>query len=480
MRAIKITNRNKIIAPLSRLQFIVCTVIVFIFSACEKNVQVDLPITLIPQASVFTDDASLNAAARGMYATIIARGTHFASGGATSVSYLTGLSVDELHNYSDPRYFQYEQNEILSTSNIMETYWNDAYNSIYTANSIIEGIDKSKGGLTLSIKNQVKGEALFMRAFNHLYLVKIYGNVPIITSTDYITNSHVSRVDKNIVYEQIITDLKAAEELIGDDYVGGGAGRDRPNKSTVRSLLARVYLYLGEWSLAEQTATSVINNSLYIIEPNMDNVFLTTSREAIWQLAAPPGKSFTTLEGMNFIISDLLDVQVVLTKELLNSFETGDLRSNNWIRSFVSGTDTLYYPYKYKIKSGSITYKEASTIFRLAEIYLIRAEARAHQNNLPQAITDLDIIRNRAALPLIANTSPNISTTSFLDTVQHERRVELFTEGGHRWFDLIRVGKVSDVLLQLKPHFNLNDTLYPIPAIEFTRNPQLGIQNAGY
>ena len=114
-------------------------------------------------------------------------------------------------------------------------------------------------------------------------------------------------------------------------------------------------------------------------------------------------------------------------------------------------------------------------VLRLAEQYLIRAEAKARQNNLAGAAEDLNMIRNRAGL---AN-SAAADQESLLLAIAQERRVEPFTENGTRWLDLIRSGKATEVLGALKTNWTANDTLYPIPLNELQKNTHLN-QNAGY
>ncbi|MEZ4970791.1 MAG: RagB/SusD family nutrient uptake outer membrane protein [Flavobacteriaceae bacterium] len=117
--------------------------------------------------------------------------------------------------------------------------------------------------------------------------------------------------------------------------------------------------------------------------------------------------------------------------------------------------------------------------WRLAEQYLIRSEARTHQGKLPEAIADLDRIRERANLSPLSNVAPEIGQKALLDSLDTERRRELFTEWGHRWLDLKRTGKVSDLLSSTKPSWQETDTLYPIPEEEIGKNPKL-TQNNGY
>jgi hypothetical protein len=119
-------------------------------------------------------------------------------------------------------------------------------------------------------------------------------------------------------------------------------------------------------------------------------------------------------------------------------------------------------------------------VFRLAEQYLIRAEARAQQDNLIEAISDLDVLRNRAGISLIKNTTPGISKTNLLLAIEKERQVELFAEWGHRWLDLKRTNRADIVLAPTKSKWSKDDTLYPIPTSEFNKNPRLGDQNPGY
>jgi hypothetical protein len=178
---------------------------------------------------------------------------------------------------------------------------------------------------------------------------------------------------------------------------------------------------------------------------------------------------------------------VYLSATLLNSFELNDQRRSKWTDSVIvsiSGVATaFYYPNKYKIGQVNTAVAEYSMILRLAEQYLIRAEARAKQNNLSGAIDDLDKIRTRAGLITIASSNPGISQSALLDIILHERQVELFTEWGHRWFDLKRTGKVDAVMSVVTPQkggtWETTDQLYPIPSTELQKNPNL-TQNSGY
>jgi hypothetical protein len=164
----------------------------------------------------------------------------------------------------------------------------------------------------------------------------------------------------------------------------------------------------------------------------------------------------------------------LITKELWNAFEMGDLRRLNWIKSGPFGN----YPYKYTVylSAADIPPTEYNVVLRLAEQYLIRAEARANQNKIEDAVADINIIRTRAGL---SSLSTNIDSEQCLHDIEQERRTELFTEWGHRWIDLKRTGRANTVFSKVKSNWQYYDTLYPIPFAELETAPNLE-QNPGY
>jgi hypothetical protein len=239
------------------------------------------------------------------------------------------------------------------------------------------------------------------------------------------------------------------------------------------ALLARAYLYRQRWSDAETAASAVIGSGLYSLD-SLNNIFLASSNEAILQLTNP-GLTYTW-DGY-FLAQAISSVpRYQLTPTLLNAFEPGDGRKTHWIKATtVSGT-TYYSPYKYKVSgSTATTALELTTILRLTEQYLIRAEARAQQGNTTDAATDLNIIRKRAGLAPTTATS----AADLLAAIYHERQVELFSELGHRWLDVKRTGQADAVFGLDKSGWTSAATLYPIPYTDMQRDPYL-TQNAGY
>lgn len=442
-------------------------------TACEDFVSVPSPETILAGEEVFKDDATALSTLADVYNNMN-KTSDFASGGRESISFYQGLTSDELTLFStNSDLTLWYLNQLNSESSGVSALWGNCYHIIYNTNEIISGTQNSTF-LSPIVKSQLEGEAKFIRAFCHFYLVNIFGDIPYIRTTDYRANSVVTRTPTSQVYEFIVDDLLDAQELLTDDYPSDG--RVRPNKTAVTALLARVYLYMSDWVNAELQATAVINNSNYNLMPP-DQTFLIESNEAIWQLA-PIVSSNNSYDAETFIVSGTPQ-WAIMSDELFDAFEAGDARKVSWVGTYSDGTNSYNFPYKYK-KLPSETGSEYSIILRLAEQFLIRSEARTLQNKLTEAIADLDIIRSRAELPLIADTDPTIEKGDLLLAIEQERRVELFSEWGHRWFDLKRTDRSNEILRVVKPSWDGYDTLSPIPLGELLKNKNLNPQNFGY
>lgn len=445
----------------------------FFMVSCKKFIMVEPPIGSIVYATAFADDKSASATVNGLYSELLNSPQYFGSYG---LSLYPGLCADELENSTvSTTYDPFSSNTLFSTTNTVNSLWIKGYSHIYHANDCIEGLSQA-AGLTNSVQSGLLGEVQFLRAFCFFYLVNLYGDVPLPLTTDYRMNAILPRATVAMVYEQIINDLEAAVALLPASYAS--AGRARVNKQTAEALLARVYLYKGEWAKAAAHATAVIQSGQYSLA-TLSNVFLANSNETIWQLNSS-GLTYNTYEGRQFIPSTTNAVpSFIIHSDLYGAFEIGDNRKTVWLnRNIISG-QSYYYPYKYKVRvnaSGVTVPTENSICFRLAEQYLIRAEARAEEDNLAGAQADLNLIRNRAGLP--ATTASTKS--SLLMAIEQERRIELFSETGHRWFDLKRRNRADAVLGVLKvPNWQATDILYPIPFTQLEQNPAL-TQNAGY
>ena len=473
------------------MKFEILLLFIFLLSctACKKLVGIAPPINSITTEETFADSADANSAILGIYTQAInTNGNSYFTDGAISLA--AGLSADELVNFSNPsNIHQVYTNSLTEDNGYVYNYlWSQAYTTIYQANVCIEGLEKSSD-LSTATKLQLISEAKFIRSLFYFYLINLFGDVPFITSTDFAHTSHQARNKASDIYNQLISDLQVAESDLPSDYAASGGARTRANKWCAKALLARIYLFTKDYSNAEKEASDIIDGDLFNLSTNLNEVFLVTSTEAIlqWQINgynSPVGNA--TPEGCSFVPSSSTSSPMFyLSQQLLNAFETDDKRKGAWIDSTQYAGNTYYYPYKYKIgyaqeQTGSAV--ENYMVLRLAEQYLIRAEARAQLGNTAGAVADLNVIRLRSGLTVYGGLT---TQAPLLSAIIHERQVELFAEWGHRWFDLKRTGAVDQIMTVVTPQkigggtWENYQQLYPMPYQELKLNPSL-TQNSGY
>lgn len=441
-------------------------------NSCDSFVEVGLPNSQLTSPAVFEDKATANAAMVDIYNKI--RDNGLLTGTSSGISNQLGNYTDELVCYGSTASvsFDFYNNALVATNSNISAGWNSSYNQVYCANSILEGV-KNAVALPTPDRDQLSGEALFVRGLIHSYLTNLFGDIPYVTSTDYKQNSTLKRIPQAEVYDKIKTDLAQAIALLPESYVS--TEKVRPNKYAAMALLARVDLYSENWAEAAANATQVINNTTLYKWTGLDKVFLKNSTTTIWQLM-PAVKGKNTFEGETFIFTAGPPPLTALSPGLMNDFSAGDLRKSWWTKAVTNGTTTWYHAYKYNQYQNTTTSLEYSIVLRLAEQYLIRAEAKAHLNDLIGAAQDLNAVRNQAGLGNTTATTAN----EILQAIQQERRLEFFTEFGHRFFDLKRTHTLDSTLTGVKLGWDVKDKLWPIPATELLVNPNLQPQNSGY
>lgn len=448
-------------------------IMVLSLMGCSDFVEVEPPKNTLVSETVFEDPATVESALAQLYYAM--RDEQGMVSGFYGLTTAMGIYGDELDYYGfNSDYAQLYNHNVLAGNGLIMAWWRQAYELIYGANDILQGVESSQS-LTKEEKRGYKGQALFIRAYIHSLLVSLYGDVPYITTTDYMVNNGVSRMAAAEVYDRVIADLEEALTLFGD---GDPISSERiyVDAYTTKALLARTYLYVEQWEKAALLATDLID--AFPLEADLDKVFLKGSPETIWQLKADADNIKNTQEAIQLIIQSVPGQTYALTDELLGAFESGDLRFDRWVSSVSDADDTvtLYYAHKYKADINETQSLEYSIRFRVAEQYLIRAEARANLGDMNGALEDINALRNRAGLPESSADTPE----SIMDAILQERRVELFTEEGHRWFDLRRSGRADQVLAPLKPNWRSTDILLPVPEAELETNPNLLPQNPGY
>lgn len=463
-----------------------CFVSLLVLTGCSKLVDVDTPPIYTSDQNAYATDATAVSVLNGIYASMSTVALNRGNSVNSFMSFFSGLSADEFSLYtgaSDDQVAYYKNALSVSSG---PNFWTSTYPYIYKVNLAIEGLTASKS-LTPAVKNQLLGEAKFLRAFFYFYLVNLYGPVPLALTGSFTENAGLARAPEDQVYAQIIKDLTEASGFLNDYFTGSDgqsstSERVVPSRWAAKAMLARVYLYTGKYSESIARSSEVIANTGLFGLTDLNSTFLKNSREAIWQLQ-PVNLGWNTEDARLFVIPPTgpsRTYPVSLDSVLLSSFETGDQRKVKWLGSFTAGSATYFFPYKYKNATLNNPVTEYQMVLRLAEQYLIRAEANAKAGNIGAAISDLNAIRTRAGLP---NYGGAQTQAAVVNAILQERRIELFSEWGHRWLDLKRTGTVDSVMalatVRKGGTWHSYQQYYPIFTSELDTDPRL-VQNAGY
>ena len=388
-------------------------------------------------------------------------------------------------NNSAPRI---ELNTYVHTplNGIVRETWDNFYIGITRANTAINKIP----GISMdeALKTRLIAEAKFLRAFYYFHLVRLFGDLPIITeevsSLDQVT--FPKRDPKAQVYNQIIADLKDAETVLPPIYTG--ADRGRATSGAAKSFLASVYLTLKDFQLAADKANEVMNlaGAGYGLWDNYLDVYDIKNefgKEAIFDaqfMSGPGGQGGNMIAFMaqeNNSVAGRGFGSFQPTVEVYESYTAIDKRKAVF---FTLGTDNKYYVNKW-VDADAVTENQSDNNFplmRYAEVVLTYAEAynevNAPTNDNP-AYKAVNSIRERAGLPKLENLSQN----GLREAILQERRLELAFEGS-RWFDLVRTGKLVSTL-SAKGTANIKEyhSLFPIPQFHIGVNKEL-TQNPGY
>ncbi|WP_316813524.1 RagB/SusD family nutrient uptake outer membrane protein [Pedobacter heparinus] len=365
---------------------------------------------------------------------------------------------------------QLTNHDVKSDLAVLATSWTAIYNTINRANNVIAKVPQlsTTATFTEAVKNQLIGEAYFIRALAYFDLTRTWGGVQLILNPTTSPNDRPATPRNTVAesYAQVLKDLNAAEDLLPET-----TNRIRATKKTVWALKARFYLYQNNWPQAESYAGKIIadkagytlvkpynsfyaNNAAGTTESVLElyyNINVTNTQAYQWQ---PSSKG-----GVGWIRpTDKL-------AELLNNPALGGDRKALVEKQVINGTDNWF---------GNLYYRTNGTdpafLIRLAELYLIRAEARAQQENLGDARDDLNEIRKRSNVGILTGGTK----AEVLLAIEDENRLEFALEN-HRWYDLIRTNRAKDALAIT----DVNKLLLPIPYSQILIDPNL-IQNPGY
>jgi len=436
-------------------------------TSCDNALDVDLPSNQLSSESVYASEPTAEAAVNGIYQSMVADFFY------NRVHTVLGETADELVPRTGIANI-YSSNEIPETDGTINANWGELYKTIYNANNVIEGLTKSTSINAVKSKQWI-AEAKFLRAYSYFYLTNLWGNVPLVLTTNVDVSALLPQSSQETVYAQILLDLTDASKDLPTDYKNYDQERIRATKWAAEALLARVNLYLERWNEASSHASAVINETgtygLINGLTDTNSPFIADNKESILQI--PYFNVDYTYEGSSVFTTG----GTLLLRKGNALFETGDARKTNWTIDINDrlGVFLGIAPRKYQNDFGDSP-SERSTLLRLAELYLIRAEARVKSNDITGAQQDINAIRNRALLDNTTVTNPN----QLLDLIALERQREFFAENGHRWLDLKRTGKLDETLSVLSDKiWKTTDNLYPIPEPAIRSNPFLN-QNSGY
>lgn len=440
---------------------------------CQKFLEVDKSPNMIENEAVYSNEANALAALNGIYVQMRNSNLSFANG---AMSIYLGLYTDELtYSLTNVNYQRFYANAVAAdNSAVNSVFWNEPYHLIYRINSMLEGISKSTM-LAESFKNQAKGELLFLRSFIYFYLTQLFGDVPLVLTTDYEANQYLPRNVQEDILRRLIKDLEDAYSVVGTDYPS--AGKARPNKDVLAAFMARVYLTMGNWDKALQRSEQLINAKRYpLLQRDLKQAFVIGASETIWEIASK-NESANSSEGINFIPARPTAAPTfTVSDRILSLFDAKDSRLRDWLGANIIAGVSYYYPNKYKNRSTTAPVTEYNVVLRMPEQYLIAAEACLQLGDAGRAIGYINKIRERAGIvPIAASINIEALHRELLD----ERERELFAEWGHRWLDLKRNKLLDATLSPIKPNWKKDAALFPIPINQLNTNTNLK-QNPGY
>lgn len=444
----------------------ITAITLFILGACDVlDVQ---PYHSIPAEEAITDSAQVQSAITGCYDAL-------QGGGYYGLDYIIwgDLPADNLtHVGITITWADIDNNTILADNGLVEGTWIAIYRVLNRVNNAISQIPEiDENLLSQAGKDAALGELRFLRALSHYDLMRLYGPIPI--RDQAVSNDEESlnppRHSISEVLHVVNNDLDFAIANLSENLLRG-----RASQPAAKALKARVALHQyfitdnNEYlNIAIQQASDVIDHPALTIEPDYAKLFsLEPNSESIFEVAF--NEQDRNLIARYFAHTSLAGrYEFAPTDFYLDSFDSEDLRKD--ISVAMAGTA----PYAIKFNDVAAG-TDPVYVLRLAEMYLIRAEAHAHLQEDPQEIlADINIIRERAGLVPATMTS----YTALLLEIESQRQKEFAFEG-HRWFDLVRTGKAID---RLENVTSINQTLFPIPQAEIISNDNPGMyQNDGY
>lgn len=411
-------------------------------ASCDKFLDVQ-PDQQVDASAAITDASSAETVLNGLYNRLGSDGYYGSN--YVSLSYLSGGDIQWTGSQTAPQ--QIANRRLTADNGNIASAWTAIYRTILSANYLIEVVPTvNDPQFTQAKKNQFLGEAHFIRALAYFDLARGWGGVQLILKPTYGANDQKGIKRSNVAdtYAQVLSDLDKAESLLTNTV-----NRNKATQKTVWALKARFYLYRQDWEKAENFASKVIDDATNykLLKPYSaffaNNV--TGTAESVFEI----GYSVSFKNGhYNWFLPPALGGrrEWAPNADLVTSLNNPNIGGNrNALIAQTAPPGNLWYGKLYYRNPTGI---DPAYIIRVAELYLIRAEARAKQTGkLALGIADLNAVRDRAGLTVTAAATQ----AEVLLAIESERRVE-FPFEADRWFDLVRTGRAKDVLNVTDPN----------------------------
>lgn len=465
---------------------------------CSKQLE-ENPEGLVLGDIGISNQAGLEAALTGAYGSLLVPW----ESGFTSVAQIAmSMGADDLttHPGSNKEEFrEFDRFGVSSLNGRMLPIWRGCYKTIQSTTNIINNYTQVQDGTEATIK-AIVGEAYFLRGLCYYWLTRFWGAVPIFPSEKYVPEHlNIPKSSPAEIYQLIESDLLKAEEWVPDAKRNPG----RPNKGSVKALLADVYLTEGGWpikdaskyALAAAKAKEVITNrSLYkfdLYQGGFLKIFVGGTVEDVFTLfTRGQWVTYNSFYGLSTMPENEGGWSDFFSElNFFNNFPEGSRKDATFSTSFVVGGVTIPWqqtttghPYykKFTIQVGDkATYMSNNPVIlmRYAHVLLIYAEAQARSGGVnADAYEAVNGVRRRAGL---SDLPTGLNDNDFIDAVINERAWEFAAEW-NRWFDLVRLEKVAEANankhandLQPTGSITKEDYVLPIPGADALINPNL-------
>lgn len=451
-------------------KYIFIVFLVGLLSSCNDFID-RTPIDFPTEETFYTDVDGLEGAVIGAYDELQSSGQY--SGNFMTLMETRGDNImNDNSGANGGIAYQIEVFTETPANTILSSSWLALYTSIYRSNLILQNAENVQ--MTTEQRNEIVGQAAFLRALAYFNLVRLWGKVPLITHTQTVEEARNNkRAEVSDIYKQIIADLNTAKAL-PDSW--SDSERGRATSYAAHALLAKVYLYLGNYQSVIDELTPVMaaikDGSQLSLVPTPqtfpDN--LKTSKDVIFAVQYLRGGVGESVHQNNRYRNN--DNGNVITLDQSEFESDADNR-----KALLAPTGSGQRPGKFNTPRSNNETSSDFPVLRCAEVMLMYAEAANELSAVPtqEAFDALNAVRENAGLQ--GKTIEDLPTKeAFREAVYKERRLELALECD-RWFDIVRTNQFSTVF----PGVESYRQLYPVPQTEIENvTDKTDWQNAGY